>query len=180
MSIITVAQAKIWARIDYDSEDADLQLVIDSLEEWLEERLGIKFVESAFTCECDGAGESLWPQWKPVISVTSITDRITGTVNAEDYYIANNAKIIKNSQGRWDEGNARWSVIYTAGYDGTGDDSIALPAGIKMGMRDLFVRAYDNRGGKGSESISGWNVNWDDIETSDIFEKLSVFDRTIL
>jgi hypothetical protein len=64
-----------------------------------------------------------------------------------------------DSDLRFDKGVRRFSVVYKGGYTST-----TLPDGLKVGILQLFVRLYRNRGGKAAESGAGHSITWQTLD----------------
>jgi len=167
--IVSVDDMKEFLRVSHDSHDDLIGTLIDGCQSWIESVCGIKLAESSYAGYMDGGGVSLWPEFRPVISITSVTDSETGTAESTDnYHLRFDSQVVHDGESRWSDGRGRWLVSYTAGYGGTGDDSVDIPNGLKVALMHLVRRAYDARGGAGSESASGWSVTWEALMTGDI------------
>lgn len=90
---------------------------------------------------------------------------------------------------RWMEGRGRWLVTYAGGWEVPYNESTTTagnddgyphyqpdPA-VQEAVLQLVRRMYDNRGGVSSESASGWSVNWEPLEESDIMRLLAPYCR---
>lgn len=174
--IVSVDDMKKFLRVSHDSDDDLIGTLIDGCQSWIESVCGIKLTESNYAGYMDGGGVSLWPEYRPVISVTSVTDNETGTAQSTDnYYLRYSSQIVHDGESRWSDGRGRWLVSYTAGYGGTGDDSIDVPNGLKVALMHLVRRAYDARGGPKSESAAGWSVSWEGLVSGDVGVLLSPY-----
>ncbi len=176
--IVSVADMKEFLRVSHDSHDDLIGTLIDGCQSWIESTCGIKLTESRYAGYMDGGGVSLWPEYRPIISIASVTDSETDTVESTDnYYLRYNSQVVHDGESRWGDGRGRWLVSYTAGYGGTGDDSIEVPSGLKVALMHLVRRAYDARGGTKSEGASGWTANWDGLMSGDVGVLLSPYMR---
>ena len=85
-NVLTLAEAKRYLRITHTSDDTLIQGLMDAAEDFAEQVCGIKLTEASHTEHLDGGEISLWPSHGPVISITSVTDSETDTVEDGDNY----------------------------------------------------------------------------------------------
>ena len=160
------------AQIGHDRQDAFLEVIGDSLEEFIESSCAIKLHERGASKllpaeYCDGGRLNLFPMYHPIVGVTSVVDREDSSVADATGYRWNAWRIWKRDESNWRSGDQRWIVTYSAGYDL--DD---FPARLKLAMLMLCRRWYQNRGGASSESAMGEAVNWADLVDTDIEQLL--------
>ena len=165
--VLVLVTVKEMIEISHTAQDTILQVFMDGLESEVETFLGYKFASAARTDHLDGGGYGLWPTSRLIVSVTSVTDNISGTViGSGDYRIVDDVLYL-DSGARWDEGpTGRWTVIYVGGWT-----SVTRPKKIDVALYDLIYRKYHNRGGKGMQSSSGYSVDWDGAD-SDVAKRL--------
>jgi len=176
MSIITLAQAKSHLRVASSSEDTYIQLLLDSVEDWVSEYCGVGLSESTHTERVDGGGTLLRLLHLPVISVTSVTDKDDDTAEDSDDYYASDYAVLREDGDRWNGGRGRWEVVYVGGYGGTGDSSQAVPTGLKLGILGLVARAFNVRSGERfSMAAAGGSMNWGDLLDADMVKILDSF-----
>jgi len=190
MSILNLAVAKQLVGLGSGSVDPMVQILIDGVEEWVEGFCSLKFVEATRVDLIDGGDISLFVDSNPILSITKI-ERIDSStdvalVPADEYRLADD-EILKNpftihntndgghvttssfTPRRWTTGRKNFRVTYIGGYDGAAN----VPNGLIAVMYDLLVRAYRNRGGEASSSVSGLSVNWQRLLDSDMSDKLN-------
>jgi len=154
MSVISLAQAKEYLKIDYDDQDTVIQMMIDGAEEWLERFCGISFSTSDYAENIfSEGGYNLWPKYRPVNSITSVAYN-GATVDTDDYVLDGNS-IRRVGNRRWKE-YYQYTVRYNAGYS-------TVPAGLKMVILQLIAKAFLNVGGRESEQSENWSVSWDNL-----------------
>ena len=164
--IIQLPEAKEFLRITSVAVDTQVQLMLDSLEDWTERYCGIKFSQTSFTHYFNGNITYLRPFVGPVVSVTEVKDEYLGvTVSSSTYQLRNNRIYSQVSGGEpdeWEEGFDRWKVTYVAGYaEG------AAPKGLILPMLYLLRRAYESRGVIRT-ATEGLTVEWDKFLEGDI------------
>ena len=174
MSFVTLAEVKAVGRIDYDTHDTVLEMLIDAAEEYVEEHCCIKLTETAITGErVDGGTESLWVRNLPITAVSSITDVGDGqssTVDADDFFFVD-TRIVAEDGARFLAGKYRYSVDYTAGYT-----SSTAPKGLKPAIIGLVLLGYNNSEGKGRQAANGFGCDFAKLaEDNDLIDRLNHF-----
>lgn len=186
MSFISLNVAKEYLQISHAAEDTILQIVIDSVEEWIQlycgillvgarndqiaAQLGVVIDGNEVTENVDGGGYNLWPSLHPMTAITSVTDRDTDDAVTASDYRANARRIFYESGARWDRGPQKWQVVYEAGWT-----DATIPSGLKLAILDGIYRAYKKRGGEGRESAAGLSKEWEDLFGSDFIGRLRAF-----
>lgn len=153
---VTLAEAKLWCRIDDDdtTQDAMLLLLITGMREYAEEITGRAFVQRTLQLRLrafpDGEVELPHP---PLRSVTSIdyTDgdgaeqNLNGSPSEYTVDIYAEPGIVKPSYGsnwptaRDDVGTVR--ITYTCGYD----SASKIPAKVRLWMQARISTIFENR-----------------------------------
>ncbi len=141
---LTLAEAKIYLRVDGTDQDALIGDLIASArvmaEQWLRRSLMSQTWKLAYDY---GIPDYVWLPMGPVVSVASVVlvadDGSTATLAADQYWLnaAKDRLIIQNVCGV-----KRAEVTYNTGY-GAAED---VPAPIKTGMLAHVAQLYDNRG----------------------------------
>jgi len=90
-------------------------------------------------------------------------------MDSDGYELRAGAEIIRHDGTRWSSGRGRWLVVYSGGH-------ATVPAGVKNVLLGLVFRAYNNRGGMGSEGSESYTVNWQELLSSDMMAQIT--DRT--
>jgi len=171
MSMISLSDVKAIGRIDYDTHDTELQLLLDGAEAFAEQHCNIVFGQTTVTDERqDGGYRQLWPEKLPV--VTSETVVVKDAWGDDDVvetseYLVTETRIIADEDGEWGRGELRWKISYVGGYS----DS-TIPAGLKNAVIGLTLLMYDNpTGAKGRDA-----VNYEKLATdNDIIHVLDHF-----
>lgn len=185
MSLVTLALAKEALQITHVHQDNYIQLILDSAEEYVHHLLGIylqtdidtEITEDLTVTHITG-DKYLYPSKLPILNVVSITDR-EDSQDSEDWeevdtddYRWDSFKIfaLGDEDQRWEQGDLRWRVKYTAGYDAD-----TLPSKIKEFILQLVVRKYESRGSKSSGGAAGASFSWQDFVNSDMMRMLAPF-----
>lgn len=173
MSTVTLALAKQALMISHTAQDTFIQALLDGAEDWIARHLGVALSSAARQEDIDGGDLYLWPKFRPVTAVTSVTDLETGTVypallDGETRIRWN--LLPRREEPRWPEGVQRFRVVYTAGYT-------ALPAGVQVAILQLVARAYRLRAGQASESVDGASASFAKLIDSDIAALLKPYRR---
>jgi len=160
MSVVTVAEVKALGRITHSAQDVLLQDLIDSAESFVEAYcdLGLTSIESSENL--DGGGYYLYPSRKPLTAISTIFEEGV-ELEAEDYAFENFG-IYQTTEVPWTAGKQLFAVTYTAGY-------AEAPAGLKLAIRQMVLRAYMNFEAKKSSSESDRDTSWQSLwEGNDI------------
>ena len=174
MSLVTLAEVKAIGRIDYDTADTELQMLLDAAVSFVEEHCAIKLSSSTITDErMDGGSKQLWPKVLPVTAVSSVKDAWSDdeVVDSTSYFFTD-TRIMADEDDYWAGGELRFKVTYTAGYT----DETA-PTGLKPLIIGLTLLSYANTTGKASERVSaGMASNWVQLaEDNNLIHQLDHF-----
>lgn len=171
MPSVTVNEVKEFLPVDYDVQDGTIAILIAGVDDFLERILGRKLSEAAaHTDDVDGGGFALWPQSRPVVSVTSVTNLSTELEEDSTFYVLSEDMIYRIDGNEWSsEYPGCWRVVYEGGE--------AAPAGLKMVVLELISRLYDNHGGKISQAAAGYGITWDKLMDGDIWVLLGPYGR---
>ena len=173
MSLVTVAEVKALGRIDYDTHDTEIQLLIDGAEGYVEDYCNIRLSSAAYTDErvdSDG-GNTLWPDNLPITAVSAVKDAWNDNEveDAENYFFTD-TQIKQDERNTWEEGELRWKVSYTAGYT-----AATAPAGLKNAIIGLTLRAYNNPEGRASDKAKDVSRSWEALAGGDLNDVLDRF-----
>lgn len=164
MSFLAIADVKLFLEIAHSVSDVIVQALIDGVEDFSERKTGTKLVAADLTEDHRGGSPALRPDVGPLNSITSIervaSDGTLDLVDAEVYRIDRN-RIERFDRAQWDR-DTLFRVVYNGGYD-----SGKVPGGLKHAMLHLVRRAYDNRGGKLTQSAAGFGLTWMGLSESD-------------
>ncbi len=164
MSIVTVAELKLFARIETDAHDTLLQTLLDGAESYAANECEIKFGSTEYEERLDGGSYALLPSARPITEVESITDAWDDDKDFDDEFWSDASGIYVEEDADWPEGRRRWRVAFTAGYE-----SETLPDGLRVAVLTLAARAYDNSAGKASTGIEGYSSSWQELaDASDV------------
>lgn len=174
MSFVTLAEVKAVGRIDYDTHDTELQMLLDACEEFVEEHCCISLTSKTITGErVDGGLRQLWPRVLPITSVTKIIDEWVGstsTVVASDY-IVQDTRIVAADGWSFSPGELRYKVDYVAGYT-----AATAPKGLKPAIIGLVLLSYNNAEGKGNQAAAGYGCSFTQLQGgNDIIDRLEHF-----
>jgi len=162
MSIVSLALAKEFLKISHDKEDNVIQILIDGAEEWVGDFCGVKLEDGALptiTENISGGLHNLRPNWHPIVTVASVTNRdLTDGDVSSTLWRYNKHRIWFINGGMWSPGTDLFTVVYTAGYT-----TSTIPAG------------YDKRGGVETERVAGFTEQWGDLLQSDEAKKLRAY-----
>lgn len=150
---VSLADAKAWARIDHDAEDAVLELMIRAAREWCEHYQARRLINSTWMWTLDRFPcDVLEPAFSPLVSVDAITyvDETgnTRTLDPSRYQVDTTSepgRIVPAYGTSWP--SARWqpaaiTVRYTAGY---GAEPNCVPASTRLGLLKLVAYWHENR-----------------------------------
>ncbi len=172
MSFLAIADVKLFLEIAHSVHDVIVQALIDGVEDYAERKTGTKLTAAAITEDHRGGSPALRPDVAPLNSITSI-ERVAsdGTLELVDteVYRQDRNRIERFDRAQWDR-DTLFRVVYNGGY-GTG----LVPGGLKHAMLQLIRRAFDNRGGKLTQSAAGFGVTWMGLSESDAMLLLRPF-----
>ena len=135
---ISLEDAKLWLRVDGDSDDDLITSLITQTRELVEQYLNISIVDTTLEVEASPRIELVLP-FGPVQSITSVTDQdsndVTYTWNG--FYISFESPVYSVTGGN--TGYVTTVTTYDAGL-GT------IPAGLNLGLLEMLAWLYENRG----------------------------------
>jgi len=154
MSCIVLATLKQALGIQHTAQDAWLQVVIDGVEDEVEDFLGFKLTNTSRSEGVDGGGYALLPTGRPITSVTSVTDAVSGSLYSSGDYSLKDDGIWRDDGMRWAEGPpGRWTVEYVGGWT-------TVPSRVAAVLYDLAYRSVNAPGGQLGQSAAGYSVSW--------------------
>jgi len=154
MSVVTVAEVKALGRITNFSQDTLIQDLIDAAESFVEAFCDVSLTSAQVSENLDGGGYYLYPSRKPLTAVTTIFEE--GVELASEDYALECFGIYQATEMPWTAGKQIFAVTYTGGYATT-------PAGLKLAIRQMALRAYMNFEAKTSSSESDRDMNWQSL-----------------
>jgi len=154
MSCVALTTLKQALSIHHTAQDAWLQVLIDGVESEVELYLGYTLTSAARTESVDGGDYALRPSFRPVTSVTSVTDSVSGDVYSSGDYSLHDDAIWRDDLVRWAVGPpGRWALAYVGGW-------ATVPARVVAAIYDLVYRSYHAPGGQLGQSAAGYSVSW--------------------
>ncbi|MBW2710103.1 MAG: phage gp6-like head-tail connector protein, partial [Deltaproteobacteria bacterium] len=160
-------------RIDYDTHDVQLQMLIDAAEEFAEEHCSLSLTSKTITDErADGGMHQLWPKVLPLTAVSSVADAWNDDdVVAASDYLFTETRIVVEEGGQFLEGELRYKISYTAGYT-----SVTAPVGLKAAIIGLVLLSYNNSEGKSSQAAKGFGTDFKSLgDNNDVIARLDHF-----
>ncbi|MFH1998721.1 MAG: head-tail connector protein [Planctomycetota bacterium] len=151
---VGVEEVKLWARIDHDREDKQIESLIKTARELIELYLGRALIyqtwELAFDAwPSDGLGVEL--PVPPLVSITelrSLAEDGTPTVlSSEYYYVDNRAEpgrvyLMPDASICTTRAHRGVEIEYLAGYGATG---ASVPESIRQAIKQLALELYETR-----------------------------------
>lgn len=172
MSTVTVTEVKALGRIVTTSHDTLIQDLIDAAESFVEAFCDIKLTSEEVSENLDGGGYYLLPSRKPMTAVTTVFEE-GDLIDAADYGFEEFG-LFQTTEYPWTAGKQIFATTYTGGY-------VEAPAGLKLAIRQLALRAYINFEAKSSSSESERDTNWQDLwKGNDITALLEQFSMKTL
>jgi len=138
---ISVAEAKVWLKVDWDGEDDLIEALISAAREKCEQYTNRAFISQVIT-ESFGVGDSIVLSRGEVISIDSVT--VGATALTVDDYETDDA-LSGFAVTLISAADDRTVVVYTAGY---GTDACDVPRSIVAAIHLMVADLYDNRGDK--------------------------------
>lgn len=176
MSVTTLAEAKAYLRISWDTEDVVIQACLDGAEEYIEQYCSIQLSQTAQTNEVITADCKYYftPSVLPIISIQHLYDVDDLTEDLKDE-VFHNSIIVKYIQDNtfFRTNNQQYEFSYVGGYS-------SIPAGLKIGILQLTARMYENRSSKDSEKSDGYSVSYSALMNSDIINILSPYKSILI
>lgn len=149
--LATLTEAKNFLRIGNDDVDGEVQILLNSCEDIIAEHCGVLFNNTTITDEyVNGGGTELLVRFKPLISVSAITDVVADTAVDVVNYCVDRNRIHTTGGLFWVDGRRRYKVTYLAGYHTAERPAAAgstlAPAGFRAPLLTLLRRTYEERG----------------------------------
>jgi len=173
MALVTVAQVKALGRIDYDTDDTLLGLLIDEAESYAEAYCDIRLSTTEYTERVDGGSSYLWARNLPITAVSEVADMWSDPIEVvdEDDYFFVNTKILGEQEYEFPQGELRWSITYTAGYT-----AATCPKGLLSAIRELVLLSYTNPSNLKRQMSLTFTTDWKNLaESNNITAKLDEF-----
>lgn len=164
---ITVAEAKLHARVDIDDEDSWFTANITAARQWVESYIDGATIPQTFTVYYDSIDVAKFcraielPR-RNVISVTSVTsydmDANASVFDSSKYYLSGDRIALKNDSD-WPSDNLRYfdaiKIIFNSGFGSFSSPtwSQSVPKDIKQATLMLIAHWYQNRGDEVAENI---------------------------
>lgn len=167
-TLVELSEAKAYTRVTSSSEDTLMQTLLDGAEAFIEQYGGVSLSSVSFTENLQGGGTLLIPSRHPVTAVSSIVDEWAGETEASDSYeitedymgirrVISGLSWFLGNPSKWGRGLGRYTVAYTAGYDG---DTHTAPTSLKTAVLELVARHYRLRGGQTGENAQNLNITY--------------------
>ena len=173
MALVSVIDVKALGRIDYDTDDALLALLIDEAESFVESYCDVRLSSNEYTERVDGGNNSLWPRNLPITAVDSVTDMWADPIEeleATEYFFVP-TRIVYELEYEFLEGDLRWGLSYTAGYT-----SATCPKGLLSAIRELVLLAYTNPNNMKRQMSLTYTTDWQNLaDANNITTKLDMF-----
>lgn len=148
MAIDTRSNVKSALGITDTGSDDQIDALLEPLTEALETYAGRAFEQAARTEYVDSDGEQyLLLRYTPVASITSVTDRVTGSaVASSEYELEGTPGLLRRLSfgAAWPAGNRRYTVAYTGG-------PATAPEDIKAAFYEIISASLKGQGGLKSE-----------------------------
>jgi len=161
MPIITLADVKLFGRIETSAYDDELEMLIEACQSRAEAHCGRLFDYGTYTEYHDTgpADSALFVHNYPVVSVTSITDdqnvsarTITVATNVRDEaeYLNRGQVQLWNNETLFTAGQTAVKVVYVGGYSRE-----TLPAGLKLTLVQYTLFEFNHRARIGIAQAGG-------------------------
>lgn len=124
--LVSLEDAKLWARVDGDDEDDLIEMIIDESIDQAQEITNSSFSPRKVIATFSSVADEVYLPYGPVIDVLSVKD---GEDDIE-FEFENEALRI--------ESRGACVVTYLAGYE-------PVPDGVKLALRKMIASAYDDR-----------------------------------
>ena len=160
---LTTVEAKAHLRLEIDTDDAPVQILISAARRFVEHATGRSLITQTWTLYDD-----CWPECEPirlprgpVIAVSSVkyydSDNVLQTMASTDYLVdvtCDPARVALLPTAVWPTAYPRINAIqvaYTAGYGAT---AASVPEDLKHALKLLVGHWYENREGVITGTIS--------------------------
>ena len=177
MALLTVDEARTYARVAPAVDDALLAELIAAALQWVEETIGQPAEARTLIEELDGGDLFLRPAWGEITSIACILDKATNAIEESDDYDHYPDAIFRLRGGigpscAWSPGGKRYRVTYTAVSPNT--------ATIRRAVLMLVARWYDQRGGERSSGALGMSTSWGELAGGEVAQLLDPIRRVAL
>ena len=157
---VTVAEAKAYARINYDDDDAVIETLIQAARDHLEQATGRTFVATTYKLTLDEfAHNEIQLPRSPILSIESVTyddrDGNSQTLATSGYTLdlaSEPGWIVPDLHTRWPatfQGVNALQIVFRAGYASDGntppDHAANVPARAKLAVKSLVAHWYAER-----------------------------------
>jgi hypothetical protein len=154
MSIVTVAEVKALGRVQGSNQDTLFQDLIDAAESFVEAYCDISLTSETVSENLDGGSYYIYPSRKPLTAVTTLFEE-GEEVDSADFGFEEFG-IYQGTELPWTAGKQIFATTYIGGYSD-------VPAGLKLAIRQMALRAYMNFEAKTSSSESDRDTNWQSL-----------------
>ena len=140
-TIVELADIRLFLNIP-DGQTAMNDLLtslLDSLNDVIEDYLGVTCINTEYTEVYDGDGtNTLFLKHYPIVSVSSLSVD-DGTVSSSDYYIYSDEGFIRLDSDVFTKDNQNVAITYKAGHGAT---RAAVPEPLKLALKTWVARVY--------------------------------------
>ena len=152
-ALITLPEAREYPGMPSSGNDSIIEGLIDGCSLDIEQYCNGKiFVQRALTEDYtwdqikqqSRNNNAIWLRKLPIVSVASITDPASNTVDSDDYWIDKVHGCLRTT-GQWvipQDSNgfaAYWTIVYTAGLF---ENTLAIPGNVKMACRIYVAQIF--------------------------------------
>lgn len=131
---VTLQGAKLWAKIDLDTDDDIITALITAARKMCEDYCNINFVARVVTATVDNSNGGVYLPCGPIGTITGVTDIDGNTIDSDAYRITGSQfKQIIYPRYAW------LQVVYTGGYS-------VLPEILKTAIKAQVLYLNENRG----------------------------------
>lgn len=131
---VTLEEAKLFCKIDIDTDDVLIESLITSAREMCEDFTNIGFVEHEIVATINNPNGNISLPYGPTIDVTEVKNESGDILELDDEYELS-GMLFKSLKTPKEEGLV---VTYTTGYE-------TLPERLKLALLNTIYYLYDNR-----------------------------------
>ncbi len=148
--LVTLAEVKAHCRVDFATDDAVLQTMVDAaqaqVERWLNRTFAVRTLRAVYSgwpLDCQGRPDALTLPRPPIVSVTSV-----GGLLPADLQVTSNGDTcrLRPLAAAWPADDGEITAEYQAGYT-------TLPAPLKMAVLWLAAHWYEHRESVGTTQM---------------------------
>lgn len=137
--VLTTAEAKTYARIDFSEDDTLIDALIESATLWVQKILNRALINQTVIAEWDSVGYEVrlpYGEVSAISSIVTVDDEGTETALTlnSGYFLRNNIIKVSTPLGL--------KVTYTAGYGAASSD---VPRPIRTAIERIVLGLYDRR-----------------------------------